>query len=238
MAIKYTEINTEDIVCAQLQEYAFIPSQRISWINKSDKSKLLIQTPKMVSEAYGIPKEGNYFTTDKSRSFYKLPFCHERKQYADEVDYNEIEEFYKKMKELDAYFASTEFKKKLFGDKNLNKYEYQPIVREDDQEEEQLYRPPYIKLKIDLNFATNCPVINLYNKVDGVRNFVSVEKLNDITDHLKYLTKARFIINIDRLYLMKIQNGDKKNTGYVLKSWRLNARIPLRNHLNVLIQAQ
>ena len=230
MAIKYTEINTEDIVCAQLQEYAFIPSQRISWINKSDKSKLLIQTPKMVSEAYGIPKEGNYFTTDKSRSFYKLPFCHERKQYADEVDYNEIEEFYKKMKELDTYFASTEFKKKLFGDKNLNKYEYQPIVREDDQEEEQLYRPPYIKLKIDLNFATNCPVINLYNKVDGVRNFVSVEKLNDITDHLKYLTKVRFIINIDRLYLMTIQNGDKKNTGYVLKSWQLNARIQLRNH--------
>ena len=70
--------------------------------------------------------------------FSKLPFCHERKQYADEVDYNEIEAFYKKMNELDTYFTSTEFKKKLFGDKNLNKYEYQPIVREDDQEEEQL----------------------------------------------------------------------------------------------------
>ena len=218
MAIKYTEINTEDIICAQLQEYAFIPSQRISWINKSDKSKLLIQTPKMVSEAYGIPREGNYFTTDKSRSFYKLAFSHERKQYADEVDYNEIEEFYKKMKEVDAYFASTEFKKKLFGDKNLNKYEYQPIVREDEQEEDnQLYRPPYIKLKIDLNFATNCPVINLYNKEDGVRKLVTVEKLDDITEHLKYLTKARFIINIDRLYLMKIQNGDKKKYGICIK---------------------
>ena len=95
MAIKHAEINTEDILCAQLQEYAFIPSQRISWINKSDKSKLLIQTPKMVTEAYGIPREGNYFTTDKSRSFYKMSLCHERKQYTDEVDYNEIEEFYK-----------------------------------------------------------------------------------------------------------------------------------------------
>ena len=65
MAIKYTEINTEDIICAQLQECAFIPSQRISWINKSDKSKLLIQACKIVSETYGIPRGGSYFTTDK-----------------------------------------------------------------------------------------------------------------------------------------------------------------------------
>jgi hypothetical protein len=108
-----------------------------------------------------MPKEGSYFTTDKSRAFYKLPLCHERKQYVDEVDYKEIEEFYKKMKELDTYFTSTEFKKKMFGDKSLGKYEYQPIVREEDQEDDQPYRPPYIKLKMDIDFATNWPSIKL-----------------------------------------------------------------------------
>ena len=150
MAIKYSEINTDDILFTPLQDYVYIPSQRISWIHKSDTSKLIIQTPKIVAETYSIsPKEGNYFTTDKSRSFYKMPLCHERKQYVDEVDYNEIEEFYKKLKELDTYFTSTEFKKNMYGDKNLGKYEYQPIVREEDQEDDQPYRPPYIKLKID-----------------------------------------------------------------------------------------
>ena len=214
---KYTEINIEDILFTPLQDYVYIPSQRISWINKSDKSKLIIQTPKIVAETYGIPKEGSYFTTDKSRGFYKLPLCHERKQYVDEVDYNEIEEFYKKMKELDTYLVSTEFKKKLFGDKNLNKYEYQPIVREEDQEEDQPYKPPYIKLKIDFNFATDQPNMKLYNKIDGVRELVSVEKINDISDHIKYLTKVRFIINIDRVYLMKSQGLDKKKYGVCIK---------------------
>ena len=217
MAIKYSEINTDELLFTPLQDYVYIPSQRISWINKSDKSKLIIQTPKIVAESYGIPKEGNYFTTDKSRSFYKIPLCHERKQYVDEVDYNEIEEFYKKMKELDTYFTSTEFKKKMFGDKSLGKYEYQPIVREEDQEDDQPYRPPYIKLKIDIDFATNWPSIKLYNKVDGARNLVGVEKLNDITEHIKYLTKVRFIINIDRLYLMKNLGGDKKKYGVCIK---------------------
>ena len=217
MAIKYTEIDTDELLFTPLQDYVYIPSQRISWINKSDKSKLIIQTPKIVAETYGIPKEGNYFTTDKSRAFYKLPLCHERKQYVDEVDYNEIEEFYKKMKELDTYFASTEFKKKMFGDKNLGKYEYQPIVREEDQEEDQPYRPPYIKLKIDIDFATSWPTIKLYNKVDGVRDLVSVEKLSDITEHIKYLTKVRFIINVDRMYLMKNQGADKRKYGICIK---------------------
>ena len=217
MAIKYTEINTDDLLFSQLQDYVYIPSQRISWISKIDKSKLIIQTPKIVAETYGIPKEGNYFTTEKSRAFYKMPLCHERKQYVDEIDYKEIEEFYKKMKELDTYFMSHEFKKKMFGDKNLGKYEYQPIVREEDQEDDQPYRPPYIKLKIDIDFATNWPSIKLYNKVDGARDLVGVEKLSDITEHIKYLTKVRFIINVDRLYLMKNQAGDKKKYGVCIK---------------------
>jgi hypothetical protein len=161
MAIKYSEINTEDILFTPLQEYAYIPSQRISWIDKSDKSKMIIQTTKILGEAYGIPREGNYFTTDKSRSFFKLGFSHERKQYPDEVDYNEVEVFYKKMKELDSYFVSTELKRKMFCDKSLGKYEYQPIVREEDQEDDQPYRPPYIKLKMDIDFATNWPSIKL-----------------------------------------------------------------------------
>ena len=119
MAIKYTEINLDDIMFSQLQDNTYIPSQRISWISKSDKSKLIIQTPKVITETYGIPREGGYYTTNKSRAFYKLPLCHERKQNIDEVDYNDVEEFYKKMKELDMYFASTEFKKKIFGDNKI-----------------------------------------------------------------------------------------------------------------------
>ncbi len=72
-----------------------------------------------------------------------------------------------KLKELDQHFGSGEFKNKLFGAKNASKYEYQPIVRgvEEPDEEEQViedpdsrpYRPPYIKVKIDLDFESCRP---------------------------------------------------------------------------------
>ena len=100
-----------------MQDNVYIPSQRISWINKADNSKLRVQTPKFITETYGIPRDCVFYTTDKSRSFYKLPLCHERKQHPEDVDYREINEFYAKMKELDAYFGSDEFKRTMFGDR-------------------------------------------------------------------------------------------------------------------------
>ena len=138
MATKYSEIDIQDIVFSPLQDNVYIPSQRISWINKADNSKLLVKTPKFITETYGIPRDGVFYTTDKSRSFYKLPLCYERKQYEQDVDYSEIKEFYTTMKELDEYFSSDEYKKQIFGDKNINKYEYQPIVREQEAIEEDL----------------------------------------------------------------------------------------------------
>ena len=58
MAIKFTEINIKDIVFSPLQDNVYIPSQRISWINKADNSKLLVQTPRLITETYGIPRDG------------------------------------------------------------------------------------------------------------------------------------------------------------------------------------
>ena len=49
MAIKFIEINIKDIVFSPLQDNVYIPSQRISWINKADNSKLLAQTPKFIT---------------------------------------------------------------------------------------------------------------------------------------------------------------------------------------------
>ena len=115
MAIKYSELNIKDIVFSPLRGNTYIPSQRISWINKADNSKLLVKTHRVfMTETYGIPRDGVFYTTDNSRSFYKLPLCYERKQYEQDVDYSEIREFYTKMKELDEYFSSDEFKKNIW----------------------------------------------------------------------------------------------------------------------------
>ena len=117
MAIKFIEISIKDIVFSPLQDNVYILLHRISLINNADNSKLLVQTPKFITETYGIPRDGVFYTFDKSRSFYKLPLCHERKQHPEDVDYSEINELYAKMKELDAYFSSDEFKRSMFWGK-------------------------------------------------------------------------------------------------------------------------
>ena len=110
-----------------------------------------------------------------------------------------------------------------FGDKNINKYEYQPIVREptineaDNGECETAYRPPYIKLKIDIDNTTDRPRIKLYSKSENGREVVVIDNFKDITDHMKYLTKVRLVDTIHRLYVMKTQVADKKRYGICIK---------------------
>ena len=224
MAIKFTEINIQGIVLSPLQDNVYIPSQRISWTNRADGSKLLVQTPKFITETYGIPRDCVFYTTDTSRSFYELPLCHERRQNPEDVGNSEINELYAKMKELDAYFSSDEFKRIIFGDKNINKYEYQPIVRtpeinggDDLGEYAAAYKPPYIKLKIDIDNTTDRPSIRLYNKSENGREVVAIDKFKDITDHMKYLTKVRLVVIIHRLYVMETQIADKKRYGICIK---------------------
>ena len=213
MAINYTEINTDDLTLTILKDNVYLPTQKIAWISKKDKTKMTIQTPRFITETYGIPRQDIYNITERQRAYYKVPLCHNLKKYPEDVDYNKINDFYNKMKELDVYFSSDEFKKKMFDDKNINKYEYQPIVREFEDED----KPPYIKLKLDLDFATSVPKIKLFNKTEDGRELVNVEAFKDVTDHIKYLTKVRFIISIDRLYLMKSQGISKQKYGVFLK---------------------
>ena len=79
------------------------------------------------------------------------------------------------------------------------------------------YKPPYIKLKIDVNFETGRPKITLYNRANGVREIVIVDKFKDVTDSLRYMSKVRFIICIDKLYLMKSWADNKKKYGIGIK---------------------
>ena len=68
------------------------------------------------AEAYGIPREGPFYTTEKSRAFCKHSFCHERKQYQEELDYANIELFYEKLQGTDTFCASEAFRVNMFGE--------------------------------------------------------------------------------------------------------------------------
>ena len=78
-----------------------------------------------------------------------------------------------------------------------------------------MHNPPFIKLKIDLDNVTECPNLKLFNKPENGREVIAIDKFKDITDHMRYLTKVRFVIVIHRLYVMKTQVGAKKKVRYM-----------------------
>ena len=178
-------------------------------------------------------ERGVYYPTDRSRAFFKLPFCHERARHSDEMDYCPMEKFYNKLVELDKHFGSEEVKLQLFGDKMASKYEYQPIVRhpERDEEEEDVndmsstkavkdyYRVPYAKIKLPMN-DSETPLFRLLDKKDddGTTHEIPLNSFDDVTKHMRYMTKHRMIIDVQKLYAMKTASGgDKRKYGVTVR---------------------
>ena len=102
-----------------LHESVRIPSQKISWISYTEqRSRLLAQSPEIITETYGITREGPVYATDKPSVLYKLPFCHAWKQCPDEVDYSKFEALYNKLQEIDALCGADAFRVKMPAEKN------------------------------------------------------------------------------------------------------------------------
>jgi hypothetical protein len=231
MATKANEVDVNLFQVGRLEDSSTVSSQKIAWINyETSKRKLHLQTPAFFTETYGIPRAGPYYPTDKSRAFFKLPFCHVRAaQHKDDIDYAAIEQFYNKLVEIDQHFGSEEFKVKLFGDKVAPKYEYQPIVRHPEQDEEEevkenakvsFYRPPYAKIKLMLsNSESEHPLFRLFDrKEDGTKTEIPLESFSDAIKHMRYMTKHRMIIEVQKLYAMKTSTGnDKRKYGITVK---------------------
>jgi hypothetical protein len=231
MTIKASNIDVNLLQVGRLEDSSSVSSQRVAWVNyETSNKKLHIQTPAFITETYGIPREGPYYQNDKQRAFYKLPFCHGRSLYADQIDYAGIEKFYNKMLELDKYFGSEEMKLQLFGDKLSTKYEYQPIVRHPDIEDEMTdeggtlkkiaYRPPYSKIKLALsNDDEEVPLFRLFDrKDDGAPEEIPLCSFRDVTQHMRYLTKHRVIFELQKIYAMKNGSGsEKRKYGLTLK---------------------
>ena len=226
--MKATEINIDRLSVGPLQDSSTVSSQKIAWIeyDGDKRNHLQVQTPTFITETYGVPRQGPYYPTDKTRAFYKLPFCHERAEFKDQLDYEQLEQFYNKMLELDKFFGSEERRLQLFGEKMAGKYEYQPLVRQpevsDEQEDEErskAYRPPYMKVKLPLSYDGDIPSFRLVSKkLSGEKAVVDLMDFSDVVKHMRFLTKHRMILEFQKLYAMKTSSGkEKRKYGLTVK---------------------
>jgi len=239
--MKFSQIEVSNIRFGKLEDNIRTPSQKIAFIYyQDDRTRLNAITPEFITETYGIPREGPYYQTDRSRAFFKMPFCHEFKKHEDEIDYADIEACYNKLKEIDDFFGSKEIRLQLFGEKNADKYEYQPIVRAvvDLEDTENYFRPPYAKFKLELAYDDDTPCFKVFEKKDGVRTQVVLNSFKEALQYIRYLTKHRMVIHFCKLYAMKTSSGnEKKKYGITLKAVAIectNKNIPRINPCTVL----
>ena len=70
----------------------------------------------------------------------------------------------------------------LFGEKNADKYEYQPLVRTivELEDAENYFRPPYAKFKFELAYNDDSPAFKVFDKRDGVRTEVVLNSFKRI----------------------------------------------------------
>lgn len=236
--ISFNKVDVSKISFTKLEDNPRVNSQKIGYVRYTledgSEVQFKIKSPKISSEVYGIPMEGPYYPDAKSRAHYKLGFCHERKQQED-INYDEIEQFMNFLVSIDEMCDTDEFRKEHFG-KEADKYEYQPLVRMsqepvdeqgflvDDQGERkkddkgrEMYRPPYTKVKLDLEYSpdpdnqSTKPTFAIAELKDGKRTNVELNTFDDAVKMLKYLNKLRFIISFNKIYAQKKASGAGKN---------------------------
>ena len=240
--IKIKDLNPNEITTTKLEDNDRVTSQKIGYIQYKGV-QLIVQSPEIKLEVYGIPREDEYHLDIKSRAFIKVGLCYERHKYED-IEYKFILMLYNKFIEIDNKFKSEQFKKELFGNA-ANNYEYIPLVRipEIDTEIEQkldkkgdpVYRPPFIKFKLDLEYnSTNKLKVKLFERFEGERTKIEITSFDDLLHHVKFLSKLRFIISFAKIYAMKTKNGsEKKKYGIVLKITHIEVQRPIASSKNI-----
>lgn len=236
--ISFNKVDVSKISFTKLEDNPRVNSQKIGYVRYTledgSEVQFKVKSPKFCSEVYGVPMEGPYYPDAKSRAHYKLGFCHDRHQQED-INYDEIAQFMNLLISIDEMCDTDEFRKEQFG-KEADKYEYQPLVRtsqepvdeqgylidddgqrKKDEKGREMYRPPYTKVKLDLEYnpdpenQSTKPTFAIAELKDGKRTNIELNTFDDAVKMLKYLNKLRFIISFNKIYAQKKASGAGKN---------------------------
>lgn len=217
LTVSYSKFETNRLTFTELQENDRSKGQLIAYPrfdhpSLGENQPLMLQMPWIKLDAYGIPREGEYYKSAYERAFVKTPVRLDD-------DNTEVSIFADKLKEIDELYGSDDMKKKLFG-KKAKKYKYTPILRfpeidEDDENADK--KPPYCKLKLDLSWPDNEVKTQIYNSVldpdtdKRQRTKVECSTVDDVAENVRYLSTVRFII---RPVKMWAQPPKKADPGY------------------------
>lgn len=222
---KYEDFDADKLRITDLEANDRSNGQLIGYVKyeqEGEEIHLNIQCPWFKIDEYGIPRiHEKYYPDDSKRGFVKVPM---------NSSIPEIKAFMDKMKTIDDYLASDDFKEKQFG-KKASKYDYNHIIRttEDDDGNE---KTPYMKLKFKTSYPDGEMMTVFFNvdENDNTKEKVEVKTVTDATEHLRFMCEFRPIIRAVKVWA---QNAKTKNPGYgiMFKIEKLQIR-PMQNSSN------
>jgi len=243
MTTNYSDVDVTRLGFTDLEENTRSKGQKIAYPrydhpSHGSDSPLFIQFPWVNLNSYGIPRLGEFYSDDSQRAFVKIPL---------DQSIPEVKQFSELLQAIDEKLGSDEFKEKMFGAK-ASKYEYQPIYRLPQEEDEDAkkdpnkkdYGPrhPYMKLKIDTTYPENKVKSIVFTSVpsaNGKRTRTKVDGIStvdDIASHICFMSKIR---PIGRPVKLWAQAPNKKDPtfGLTFKMAKVEVEPPSKSNSNV-----
>lgn len=221
MTTNFTDVDISKLSFTNLEENDRSKGQKIAYPRYDHPqlgidSPLFIQFPWISLFSYGVPKESEYYKDVFQRLFVKVPL---------DQSIPEIKIFSNFLKSIDAKLGSSEYKEQLFGAKG-NKYEYQPIFRMPQEEEEddvqksknkkKDYGPkhPYMKLKVDASYPDNKILSIVFTSIlDNTNKRVrtkinNIETIDDFSSYVSYKSRIHPIARPVKLWAQSLSKKD------------------------------
>lgn len=259
--IKFKNFDSESLDFSPLNKDN--QKQNISYVNyidrvKNVKTKPIFQVSKFELNSYGIPslydpddpKSLDYYKDDASREFIKIGW---------DTNQDALNDFFQFLEKIDELADTDQFRRKIFGNKNLSKYKYIPCVKtpaemddDDDDEEgddkkkkknktdekEKKPKLKYAKLRFNIQYVKegkNTKHVNstkLVKIIDGKRENINADTITEIADQITYKSTLRFIFAISKLWSAKAPNKGSLDYGIGFKIMKIEYTPGIKSSMN------
>ena len=204
ITIKYSDFEPQNLAFTPFQDNKTNKGIKIAYPNYLNKQFPYIQGPyfKLDDIGSGIPKlteqSKEYFPTEKSREFLKVPLDQEN---AEQKIFTDI------FRQIDAYYGSEEFKKNNF-DIRPEAYKYVPLIKDIEIIEgikqdpnKKIAKHPLMKFKFETDHETKFITTTVFKVDNKIRTEVNgIKNIDDLAYHIKYNSKIRIIFRIVKLW--------------------------------------
>jgi hypothetical protein len=233
---KYQDFIPSDLTFTKFEENERSKGQNLGYARyKKEGQRLMLQCPHIKLNSYGVPQPGDYYPTDSSRAFIKVPL---------DLSNTDVNEFYEKLKGIDEVMESDEFKTMQFGKDKKKKYKYMPIVRvpeedpdaEDDPKKKKYPRPPYAKFKLNVTWPDTKILTEVFISTmkDGKRERTKAEvnSIDEFASHVRFNSTIRPIITPVKAWCEKKvkQGSDYMLYGVTFKIIKIEVEPPENNN--------